>query len=116
MKKIFAVAFGAALCCSQAFAFDVSPTQINTGKKAIKKVLGKDITLVDSSSETARTVEDILSVSGNVRRGDTRGETLYTVSDNHIKFKSIGERFLGEPLENIRTVSSEEFFSFDCHF
>lgn len=37
MKKIYAAALGV-LCCSQAFAFDVSPTQINTGKKQAKKV------------------------------------------------------------------------------
>lgn len=39
MKKIMAAAIGSFLCCSQAFAFDVSPTQINTAKKTNKKVV-----------------------------------------------------------------------------
>jgi Zn-dependent metalloprotease len=38
MKKVLAAALGTVLCCSGAFAFDVSPTQINTGKKHNKKV------------------------------------------------------------------------------
>lgn len=38
MKKFAAVALGTVFCCSQAFAFDVSPTQINSGKKSNKKV------------------------------------------------------------------------------
>ena len=38
MKRLLAVAMGTVFCCSQAFAFDVSPTQINTGKKNAKKV------------------------------------------------------------------------------
>jgi len=38
MKKIMAVAVGS-LLCTQAFAFDVSPTQINTTKKTNKKVV-----------------------------------------------------------------------------
>lgn len=37
MKKILAATLGV-LCCSQAFAFDASPTTINTGKKLNKKV------------------------------------------------------------------------------
>lgn len=38
MKKVLVTVFAAVLCCTQAFAFDVSPTQINTGKKIAKKV------------------------------------------------------------------------------
>lgn len=38
MKKKLAAVFAAVLCCTQAFAFDVSPTQINTGIKEAKKV------------------------------------------------------------------------------
>ncbi len=38
MKKVFYAALGALLCCSNAYAFDVSPTQINTGKKLNKQV------------------------------------------------------------------------------
>ncbi|MEW6709743.1 MAG: hypothetical protein AB1403_07975, partial [Candidatus Riflebacteria bacterium] len=38
MKKVFYAALGAFLCCSNAYAFDVSPTQINTGKKLNKQV------------------------------------------------------------------------------
>ena len=38
MKKALVAVFAAALCCTQAFAFDVSPTQINTGIKEAKKV------------------------------------------------------------------------------
>ena len=39
MKKILAAALGSFLCCTQAFAFDVSPTTINTAKKSNKKVV-----------------------------------------------------------------------------
>ncbi|MDD3148096.1 MAG: hypothetical protein PHD82_12380, partial [Candidatus Riflebacteria bacterium] len=39
MKKIVAAAIGSFLCCTQAFAFDVSPTQINTTKKTNNKVV-----------------------------------------------------------------------------
>lgn len=38
-KKILAAAIGSFLCCSQAYAFDVSPTQTNTAKKTNKKVV-----------------------------------------------------------------------------
>ncbi len=38
MKRVCVLALGLLVCCTGAFAFDVSPTQINTGKKVAKKV------------------------------------------------------------------------------
>lgn len=79
-------------------------------KDAIQNVLGDKITLVDSSFETARTVEDILVVSGKVKRDNTEGRKLFTVSDNPDNFREISERFFGQKLDEIRLVSPEEFY------
>ncbi|MBU1107433.1 MAG: hypothetical protein KKB51_12240, partial [Candidatus Riflebacteria bacterium] len=38
MKKVLVAVFAGVLCCTQAFAFDVSPTQINSGIKETQKV------------------------------------------------------------------------------
>jgi glutamate racemase len=85
-------------------------------KEAIQAVLGDKIKLVDSSYETARTVEDILAVSGKVRREQRQREVLFTVSDNPVKFKDVGERFLGCPLDKVRLVSAEEYYQFGHYY
>ncbi len=69
MKKIFAVALGAAFCCSQAFAFDVSPTQINSGVKSNKKVqVNSDFIRKVFSNKSFSTGIEVISVTEDGNR------------------------------------------------
>lgn len=70
-------------------------------KPVIKKVVGRDITLIDSAKQVAFEVKEILTQEGllNKRSG---GKHKFYVSDNPEWFSSLAKRFLGRPLNNVK--------------
>lgn len=69
MKKVLVFALGALFCCSQAFAFDVSPTQINVGVKAAKAVhVNPDLLKTLFSNKSMSDGVDMLTVTEDGNR------------------------------------------------
>ncbi len=75
----------------------------------IQQVTGPNIKLVDSGTETARFVEEILEQNNLQNKGDKEVDDLFFVSDIPQKFEAIGSRFLGEPIQNVQRIDFEEF-------
>jgi glutamate racemase len=77
-------------------------------KPVISKVMGAGVTLIDSAAETAREVSEQLSSRGLEKTGDERPLREFCVTDSPEGFKAVGERFLGQRIENISKVKLEE--------
>ena len=73
-------------------------------KPLIAEVMGKDVLLVDSAEETARTVAAILEEKGLVRPPAEIGNHHYYVSDVPASFIRVGNRFLGGKLGDVYQV------------
>jgi len=73
-------------------------------KQVIKKVVGRDVNLVDSATETAHSVKELLVERGIIsgRRGELNHK--FFVSDEPAGFKKIGQRFLGRKIDFVRKV------------
>lgn len=76
-------------------------------KKAIQKVVGRDVRLVDSVKPTVRELAFLLRENGLSYPGSRRGELKIFVSDRPRNFISVGERFLGEKLRSVKVVRSQ---------
>ncbi|MCX5656850.1 MAG: glutamate racemase [Candidatus Omnitrophica bacterium] len=77
-------------------------------KKVIQGVMGKGVLLIDSSKQIAMEVKEILEEGTLLQKGKkSDGNNLYCyVTDKPKIFKSLGEKFLGEKLNNIREVNN----------
>jgi glutamate racemase len=75
-------------------------------KPVISKVMGEEVALVDSATETAREVGEELEKGGLLGAGDGALREFY-VTDNPEKFKEVGERFLGTGIGDVRKVRLE---------
>ena len=76
-------------------------------KPLLARVLGPGVTLVDSAEETARAVAAVLGAQG---LGEPEGAPLthrFAVSDDPVRFTTVGSRFLGERLGGVEVVSVE---------
>jgi glutamate racemase len=79
-------------------------------KKVIRKVMGPRIALVDSASETAREVKEMLSATGLLapqRKLPFSAHSFY-VSDLPGQFSELGRRFLGRPIAKVTQVVPKE--------
>lgn len=65
----------------------------------IGKVMGPDVTLVDSARTTAQAVADVLRERG-LARGDGHGSTSFFVTDVADRFVKVGARFMGSRVES----------------
>jgi len=73
-------------------------------KQTIQKVVGDDITLVDSAEETAKEIENVLRDNDLLNNEDTRQLKQYYLTDVSDTFVSVAGRFLGEKVDNIEMV------------
>ena len=73
-------------------------------KNTITKVLGKKIKLIDSGEEAAKEVKRLLVQHQilNPRKGP--GRHKFYVTDFQKKFKEISERFLGQPIHDVKKI------------
>jgi glutamate racemase len=73
-------------------------------KNTIRCVIGKDVTLIDSATATAKEVKAHLERSGLLKPDGAAPEYRYYVSDMPDKFAPIAERFLGRRVDNVIRV------------
>jgi glutamate racemase len=73
-------------------------------KKVIADVVGDGVELIDSARETAADVEKTLASGGLLADGGSGGRISVYLSDIPYKFREVGERFLGRPIESVEHV------------
>jgi glutamate racemase len=74
-------------------------------KPAIKAVMGKSVTLIDSAKQVAIEVNNILA-DNNLLSKNGKGKRNYFVSDNPEWFGSLARRFIGGRLDNVKKVNN----------
>lgn len=77
-------------------------------KKIIADTMGSGVALVDSAEETARTVAAILQDKKLLRPPAEQGNHHYYVTDVPAGFIRVGNRFLGNKLEDVYQVSLDD--------
>jgi len=65
-------------------------------KAVISKAIGPGITLIDSATETAKEVADVLDKLRWRGTGTGEGTRKFYVTDTPARFEMIGKRFLGD--------------------
>ncbi len=75
-------------------------------KPVIKKVMGDGITLIDSAKQVAIEVKKILGAEGMLVKERRTGRHDFFVSDNPEWFSGLAQRFLEQPLKNVKKVST----------
>ncbi len=73
-------------------------------KKVISNVMGSEVTLIDSAIETAGEIKKILKTSGLEKKKEGSPLREFFVTDSVEKFLNIGEKFLGEKINNIEKI------------
>lgn len=73
-------------------------------KHTIQKVLGDEITLVDSAEETASEIKEVLLNNGLLNDNNPKSEREFYLTDVSDTFISVAGRFLGERIEKIEMV------------
>ncbi|MBV6478680.1 MAG: Glutamate racemase [Ignavibacteria bacterium] len=73
-------------------------------KIIISKVLGRKIRLIDSGEETAKEVRRLLEQFHLVNNKKNPGKHKFYVTDFQKKFREISERFLGQPLHDVKKI------------
>jgi len=68
-------------------------------KRAIRKLMGRGVRLVDSAEETAKEVELLLK-RGSIMRKNGKGAHSFFVTNAPERFIKVGRRFLGEKVES----------------
>jgi glutamate racemase len=70
-------------------------------KPMLKKVLGPEVTLIDSAKQVAIEVKKILAAENQLNAGAEKGRARFFVSDNPQWFSSLAKRFLGKPVRDV---------------
>lgn len=70
-------------------------------KTVIKKVMGKDVVLVDSAQEVASEVKQLLETTQKNRLLNRKTRPVFLVSDEPKHFSRLARRFLGFPIQNV---------------
>ncbi len=73
-------------------------------RRAIQKVAGPKVELIDSAPAAASELKRVLVELNGTRRKRDRGALEVFVSDLPTNFLGIGTRFLGEPLSRVKVV------------
>ena len=72
-------------------------------KPLLSRVMGPDVTLVDSAEETAKAVAAELDARGLLAAGGSH-EHRFVVSDDEPHFRKVGARFLGGRIQHVEVV------------
>jgi glutamate racemase len=73
-------------------------------KPLLRDVAGQGVALVDSAEAMAEQVAAVLAERGLANPGHAAPRYAYHVTDVPLRFQTIGERFLGRTLGNVRVV------------
>ena len=76
-------------------------------KDAFRVVLGDGVRIVDSAEETAKVTAERLAELGLRRRGAATPVYRFFVTDNPLRFASVGSRIMGGIVENVELVEPE---------
>jgi glutamate racemase len=74
-------------------------------KPLLARVLGPDVRLIDSAEETARAVAEQLTRDNLTAPTGNRVQHRFAVSDDEVRFRNVGSRFIGEKLTAAEVVS-----------
>ena len=74
-------------------------------KDFIEKEIGNNTEIIDSGVETARSVKNYLEEFGMLKSGTKYGNEIFFVSDDSERFKELGGKFLGRPIDNVYVVN-----------
>ncbi len=72
-------------------------------KPVIRRVLGNNVTLIDSAKQVAMEVKNILSAEDELN-GSGPGKHRFFVSDNPEWFRGLAKRFLGQDVKDVKKV------------
>ncbi len=72
-------------------------------KGVIGNVMGRDVRLIDSAHETARETADVLRTRGMANDTPNGARYRFIASDAPDTFLSLGQRFLGSPIDRVET-------------
>lgn len=78
-------------------------------KDAIGRVLGPAVRIVDSGREASLAIRETLIGCDSLCLGPQPGSIRCFVSDNPDRFRSIGSRFLDEPIDDVQLVTPEQY-------
>lgn len=73
-------------------------------KKVIARVIGEDVTLIDSAVETSHEIKTILESIGLNREQKGLPLREFYVTDSPERFLRVGEKFLGQKIEHIKKI------------
>ena len=76
-------------------------------KGILSEVMGEGVTLIDSAIETAREIETVLKKLSLLNTSGDASSREFYVTDSPEKFKTVGERFLGERIHRIKKIELE---------
>lgn len=74
-------------------------------KPLLRRVLPADVHLVDSAQSTAHDAAKHLSITGSSSR---KRDVRFFATDSVDKFRQLGSRFLGRPIDNVELISLPE--------
>ncbi|MFW6079203.1 MAG: glutamate racemase [Gemmatimonadota bacterium] len=75
----------------------------------LSRVMGPDVTLVDSAAETARAAHDRLRPAGLLAPDGSAGSHTFLVSDSPLRFREVGQRFLGRLVARVEQAPPDRF-------
>ena len=76
-------------------------------KDAFRGVLGEGVRIVDSAEETAKATAEKLAELGLARQAAATPVYRYFVTDNPVRFASVGSRIMGNIVENVELVAPD---------
>ncbi|SDZ77386.1 glutamate racemase [Desulfuromusa kysingii] len=72
-------------------------------RNTLRRVLGDGVSLVDSATETAKSVQQLIQQNG-LENPDSGGQHTFFVTDVPTRFEKVGQSFLGKSLGRIEQV------------
>ncbi len=73
-------------------------------RSSIRRVMGKDVRLIDSAEETAKEAKSLLEECGLRSTEKSKGGSRFYVSDAPDKFRAVAKRFLGKGVGTVERV------------
>lgn len=76
-------------------------------KELLSRIMGQEISLIDTAEATAKAVERRLGEKNLLRKGSRKAVYKFFVSDDPEKFLQLGRRFLGKSMDKAERVNLE---------
>lgn len=76
-------------------------------KELLSRIMGQEISLIDTAEATAKAVERRLGEKNLLRKGSRKSVYKFFVSDDPEKFLQLGRRFMGKNIEKAERINLE---------